>query len=376
MGPRASVHVGNKVLSEKSLEGKNIGSANFRGRGLGWAIENRIAPLPRERWQELFLQAMSDPLVEQGHLVPELHRIETAPPRSNIVPFPPATLKIFSWNAHGLSGFEGLLTLPKLRQADVILLGALDLGMARTGNVNLARRLAAHLGFHYAFVPEYLLDNLGSRREQRRFRGMGNDHGIVGKAILCRYPLHNIRAIRMPQMQAGQSGERRCVGSEVALLADVKTASGVMTVGAVDLASRSNPHFRKLQLGMVLEQLPPLHSCVLGGNWNTHTLDGTRMGSFASIPFQSLLDMDRFRSPQIYEPLFKHLLEKGFRFGHFNDARSSWNAPVLGMLAGARLDWFCGRNVHGSTATTLPMEKHRARPGSRHHPIWVECRTF
>lgn len=363
-------------MSEKSLDGKNIGSANFRSRGLNWEVTSRLAPVERGRWQELFLQALADPLVEQGYRVPELYQIETGTPRSNIVPFPPATLKVLSWSARGVVTLEGLLTLPSLRQADVLLLGSLDLGMARSGNKNLARRLATQLGFHYTFVPEYMLDNLGSRREQRRLRGMGNDMGMVGRAILSRYPLHNIRAVRLPQMQAGQSQERRCIGSEVALLADIKTATGVMTVGSVDLSSRSNPHFRKLQLGVVLEQLPPLHSCVLGGNWNTHTLDGTRMGSYATIPLQSLLDMDRFRSPQIYEPLFKQLLEKGFRFGHFNDAKNSWIAPVVGMIAGARLDWFCGRNVHGTQAATLPLEKNAGRQASRHYPIWMECRPF
>ena len=102
-----------------------------------------------------------------------------------------------AWNIERGTQLQGQLQAlrsdPFLRDADLLLLVETDAGMARSGNVDVARSMARELGMCYAFVPCYLSLVKGSGVE-RNTPGE-NDLGLHGNAILSRYPLRDVRGI-------------------------------------------------------------------------------------------------------------------------------------------------------------------------------------
>ena len=80
---------------------------------------------------------------------------------------------------------------PVLSKADVLLLTETDLGMARSGNRNVARDLAEDLKMNYFFAPSYL--NLEKGNGPERDMEGENELGLHGNAILSRYPISKPR---------------------------------------------------------------------------------------------------------------------------------------------------------------------------------------
>ena len=68
--------------------------------------------------------------------------------------------RVVGWNIERGKELAGQIRafrqIPYLRDADLLLLTETDVGMARSGNADVARTLARELGMHYAFVPCYL----------------------------------------------------------------------------------------------------------------------------------------------------------------------------------------------------------------------------
>ncbi len=362
------------AVKNKNIDGSRFGAANINVRGRNWHITQALAPIDKEQWHGLFVAAQNDHLVETGLSVPQLHQIEVRHARSNIVSFPSRTLKILSWNLRQGARLDDLWTIAHFREADILLLNEVDMGMARSGNRHIAREIAEHLGFSYAYAVDYLEDTIGSRQQRRVCRGQVNDYGFSGKAIISRYPLSNVRGLRLPEMYSTLRASRRRIGSSVVLMADVRTSRGAMTVAVVQLSGRGNPQFRRLQMSVLMERLPLLQPCLIGGDFNTHTLDGYRFWSLGKAPLRLLRDTQRFSAPQRYEPLFKYMMESGFRFSYFNERKSTWHAPYLGAMLNARLDWFCGSSLIPLHSENVPALDENGRRIIDRDGIWLECR--
>ena len=104
--------------------------------------------------------------------------------------------------------------LQTLRDADIILLNEVDLGMKRTDYRDVARDLAHTLGMNHVFGVEFVeldrLDDLGLERvpledpdlAQKMREELKPDParymGLHGNAILSRYPIQNARIFRLP----------------------------------------------------------------------------------------------------------------------------------------------------------------------------------
>lgn len=104
--------------------------------------------------------------------------------------------------------------LRTLRDADVVLLNEVDLGMKRTDYRDVAKELAHALGMNYAFGVEFVevdrLEDLGidpvELEDPALARQMQNElkpdparyRGLHGNAILSRYPIQNAKIIRLP----------------------------------------------------------------------------------------------------------------------------------------------------------------------------------
>ncbi len=361
-------------MNNKRIGGGRFGAANAYVRNKQWRTTAALQPIDKELWHSLFVSAQQDHLVETGLAVPQLHQIEIGSGRSNVVPFPGRSFKVLQWNLRNGTRLDDLWSIPQFQNADILLLNEVDMGMARSGNRHLAKEIADHLGFSYAFVVDYLEDSLGDRRDQRRCRGLVNDYGFRGKAIVSRYPLHNVRAVRLPEMFPLRRPSFRRIGSSVVLLADLRTSRGQMTVAVAQLSATGNPLFRRLQVSVLMDHLPLMQPCLLGGDFNSHTLDSTTTWSLSSVAWHYLNDTQRFTTPQRYEPLFKYLMESGFRFSYFNDHTPTWHAPRLPRFLHARLDWFCGASLIPMHSETIPAVDGKGRRIIDRDGIWVECR--
>lgn len=111
------------------------------------------------------------------------------------------------------------LQLRTLRDADVVVLNEVDLGMKRTDYLDVTRELARALGMNYVFGVEFVevdrLDDLGVEKVQLDDPALAEQMqeelkpdpsrylGLHGNAILSRYPMQNARdrpASRLPRL--------------------------------------------------------------------------------------------------------------------------------------------------------------------------------
>ena len=102
--------------------------------------------------------------------------------------------------------------LNELRQADIIILNEVDLGMKRTGYTDIARELADAWGMNYAFGVEFVeVDRICTGDEQIQMKtpelskALADDLrvdperylGLHGNAILTRFPIRSAKIVRL-----------------------------------------------------------------------------------------------------------------------------------------------------------------------------------
>jgi endonuclease/exonuclease/phosphatase family metal-dependent hydrolase len=188
--------------------------------------------------------------------------------------------RIVAWNLERGIELEGQLDAlrshPYLSQADLWLLTETDVGMARSGNRDVARTLARELGLHYAFAPCYINLAKGAGRE---YDAPGeNELGLHGNAILSRYPLERARVISLENGKDKMAGREKRLGNQAALAADVVFPGfgfGLSAV-AVHLDAQSTQRHRRNQMGDILKALEGSRRAVVGGDWNTTTHNSSR----------------------------------------------------------------------------------------------------
>jgi endonuclease/exonuclease/phosphatase family metal-dependent hydrolase len=210
--------------------------------------------------------------------------------------------------------------LQTLRDADIVLLNEVDLGMKRTDYRDVARDLAHALGMNYVFGVEFVevdrLDDLGLEEVQLEDPALAQQMqkdltadptrylGLHGSAILSRYPIQNARIVRLPichdwyktektEISKLETGKRLAAnaiflerierevrrGGRMAVLADVKIPDlrgGVATVVNVHLENKCKPECRTTQMDALLSQIKDVdHPVIIAGDLNTTGSDGT-----------------------------------------------------------------------------------------------------
>jgi hypothetical protein len=112
------------------------------------------------------------------------------------------TMKVVEWNANRGTYWAEFVEMtrkdPSLKDADLIILNEVDIGMARSGNVHTARRLAFELGMNYAWGLEFVELTNGNQKEQNMTNGMTNSMGLHGNAILSKCKIYNPLIVRDP----------------------------------------------------------------------------------------------------------------------------------------------------------------------------------
>lgn len=245
-------------------------------------------------------------------------------------------LRVATWNIEKGKRLPRIMEVlrsdPILRVADVILLNEVDLGMARSGNLDIALTLARELGMHMAFGPAHLEltkgtdDDLAAPGENRE--------SLQGNAILCRYPLSESRVVPLPACFEPFEFHEKRYGTRSCLWARADLGTKTIWLGAVHLEVRNTPACRASQMRHLLAHLPggPGEPHILGGDFNTGGFArGTRWRTLRSVAL--LLA----RSPAFMQERMCHP-ERG-------------PEPLFQLARGAGLEWE-GLNTHDPTACT------------------------
>jgi endonuclease/exonuclease/phosphatase family metal-dependent hydrolase len=185
--------------------------------------------------------------------------------------------RIAAWNLERGIHYEGQLKAfqqdPYLSVSDVLLLTETDVGMARSGNRNVARDLARELGMYYAFSPCYINLAKGSGVE---YDAEGeNEAGLHGNAILSRYPLSNVRSVFLKNGKDKMKGREKRLGQQTAAVAEIEFPDYPITVVSVHLDANSSQQHRADQMADVLRAIEGRSPAVIGGDWNTTTFNSS-----------------------------------------------------------------------------------------------------
>lgn len=210
--------------------------------------------------------------------------------------------------------------LSRLRDADVVVLNEVDLGMKRTDYRDVTRELAQALAMNYVFGVEFVevdpLEDLGIEKielddpalAQRIREDLKPDParylGLHGNAILSRYPIQNAKIFRFPVCHDWYAAEKAEIsklekgkrlasnklflerierevrqGGRMAVIADVRIpelSEGVATVAAVHLENKCKPACRTRQMDALLAELKLVaNPVIVAGDLNTTGADGT-----------------------------------------------------------------------------------------------------
>jgi endonuclease/exonuclease/phosphatase family metal-dependent hydrolase len=208
--------------------------------------------------------------------------------------------------------------LRTLRDADIVVLNEVDLGMKRTDYRDVTHDLAHTLGMNYVFGVEFVevdrLDDLGLEKVQLEEPALAQQMqdelkpdparylGLHGNAILSRYPIENARILRLPVCYDWYTGEKAAIskleqgkrlagnklflerferevrqGGRMALIADVRIPDlqgTVATVVNVHLENKCKPECRTRQMDALLSQIKGVeHPVILAGDLNTTGTD-------------------------------------------------------------------------------------------------------
>ena len=185
--------------------------------------------------------------------------------------------RVIAWNIERGIEYEGQLEAlrnhPYLSTADIYLITETDVGMARSGNRNIARDLARNLRLDYAFAPCYLNLSKGSGVESEALGE--NDLGLHGNAILSRHPIRNPRAIALGNGRDKMQGREKRLGQQAALAAEISLPDLELSVCSVHLDAQSSQRHRRNQMETAINGLPRSGPAVIGGDWNTTTFDSS-----------------------------------------------------------------------------------------------------
>ena len=292
---------------------------------------------------------------------PAMHAVQLGGTASQITLAP--TLTVVAWNVERCLFPEDTAAHLAPLAPEVVLLSEVDHGMARTGQRHTTEDMAAAMGMAYAFGVEFHELDLGGQTERQFCHDDFNALGWHGNAILSAVPMTRVAMVRLdrdghwfvPQDGARDHGQPR-VGGRMALLAEVATQAGPLTVVSTHLESNAGSAFRLRQFEVLLdavEAFAPSGPVVIGGDLNT----GNHMPP----------DYD-WRA----EALFAAAEARGFSWEFTADGpttRPSLITPHPDRVM--KLDWIAGRGLTCEDCGTLSSISAAGQPLSDHDAVWA-----
>ena len=198
----------------------------------------------------------------------------------------PTCVHVAHWNLEHGNRFDAIArafeTRPELASADIVTLNEVDLGMARSGNRDIARELAAQIGLHAAWAALFLESTRGRDDDSLTAVPHDNAESLFGLAILSRWPIAAARLVPLPGPERQLFERERMAGRFVALVCDIAHPVRPFTAATVHLEVHRTRAHRAVQMELLLAALADEKKpVVLAGDWNTHTFD--RGARFATI---------------------------------------------------------------------------------------------
>lgn len=254
--------------------------------------------------------------------------------------------KVVAFNAKGLAHPEAVaqrLRQPAMADAAVVLLSEADWGLSRSRGRQSVKELAELLGMSFAFAPEFA------------FRRYHDDFtAFFGNAILATSPLEKVRVVALPMFHDYTKRRRWRVppktlklAKRAAVAAEINLGGRMVTVALAHLENRVAPSGRARQISQFLGAVPSDGPAMLGGDFNTTTLDVNDRYQCAATLVRLLIEPLRLRSPQRYEPLFGVLEHAGFEYRDSNAPLATTFTPtgLLPRFLRAKLDWIFLRKL-------------------------------
>jgi len=317
----------------------------------------------------------------------------------------PKRVMVVQWNIEHGNQFERVMTAlrdhPQLQDADVLMLQEVDLGMARSGNRDVAAELGRGLYRNTVWAPLFLETTTGRDRDVDLAGGRENLEGLFGLAILSRWPIGEARVVELPSPGDIQYDTEGMFGRHIALVATIERPGAPFVAVSVHLEVHRTRAHRARQMETLTAALArERHPIVLGGDFNSGTFDRGRwfdpVLAGLALAFQSGIE-HRLRHPDSgpqRERLFDVLRAARFEWHPLNDRRPSlrleldrlperrgWLGKVIpkGWMkrmeqrAAMRLDWIAGRDWRrGRGATVQGLDG--PDKASDHAPLIAELR--
>ena len=206
----------------------------------------------------------------------------------------PARVRAVHWNLeHGNEYAQverALLTHAELRDADLVLLNEVDLGMARSGNRDVAADLARALGLHGVFAALFLELTPGRDDDLRFAARRENQESLFGVAILSRWPIVAARLVDLPSPEHVQFDVERMVGRHIGLVAEIARPGAPFVAASAHLEVHRTRAHRAAQVRVLTAALrDESRPVILAGDFNSHTFDrglwhAPLAGALALIP--------------------------------------------------------------------------------------------
>jgi len=295
-------------------------------------------------------------------------------------------VRVASWNIKRGIQLDRIKTFierhPVLRHVEIWMLNEVDIGMARSGNRNVAAELARHLGLGFVYGNSYLCLDHGDARDGTP---QGENHeSLHGNAILSRHPLIQAENFSIQISKDKFHSSEKRLGHKKALWALVQTPLGPLPVVVLHLDAYASAAQRGAQLQDALDRvaLRGLRDRVLlGGDLNTNTYDAKNVGQICLNLARKAVRggfphaMHHYLHPyELYErPVFRAMEREGFDYRAFNamgrgttryevetfDSESTVREQLPGFavkvlrrklrpwngVAAIKVDWFFGRGL-------------------------------
>lgn len=329
-------------------------------------------------------------------------------------------IRATAWNVERGARLEGVARVLRehtlMSESDVLLLTELDYGMARSGNLHVTRELARALGAAYAFAPCYINLSKGSGLES----GAEGENALAlhGNAVLSRWPILRAWSVALPNGKDKMKGNEKRLGSQRAVVCDIKHPSGVFRAVSLHLDAHSSQRHRQMQMKVVLdflETLKPRAPVLVGGDWNTSTYDSSRavysiVGFFRRVLMGvgNVIENHYLQPERWFERgLFRELGARGFNFKELNEPGAGtlhydvkdlaantnmgewvprwcfwwieWALRDHGGRCSLKLDWFAGRGVEPDSSNPPRVVGSLRGPAgevlSDHDPIVLDFFT-
>jgi len=283
-------------------------------------------------------------------------------------------LRIAYWNAQRFPHFDAGCALVRRTAPDILLLGELDIGMARTAQRHCLREAATALEQSYIFGTEFLELGLGDAAEQRRHAGSRNEIGFHGNGILSTLALESPLLIRIESdgdWFDGRHGERR-VGGRCAVAASVTTGARRIALVSVHLESHSDPALRAEQMRRLfdaVDRFAPAQPVVIGGDLNTSTFAHRATGQQEDREAALRADPRRLIEPERYEPLFEMARTRGYEWNAANAVGPTERDPASAPTMLGHIDWLLVRGLRASEPAIIPAVDEQGTMISDHEMI-------